>query len=100
MSIQKLLNHLDEKFFDISKHTAQEVIEEIKTYKTQQDAEYKKLRAEHKLTFGKYKNFKISELVKIEKGRSYLEWLLSQSWFVEKNEDLVAEIERLGVKKN
>jgi len=100
MSIQKLLNHLDAKFFDLSKHTSQEVIEEIKAYKKTQDTEYKKLKSELKLTFGKYKNFKIEELVKIDKGRSYLEWLLKQSWFVEKNEDLVEEMARHGIKKN
>jgi len=99
-TLQKLLNHLDEKFLDISKHTAQDVIDEIETYRAQKDEEYKKLKKENKLLFGKYKGYTIEELTKTLKGTDYCRWLLKQAWFDEKFTDLIQEMAKYGIKKN
>jgi len=99
-TLQKLLNHLDEKFLDISKHTAQDVIDEIETYRAQKDEEYKKLKKENKLLFGKYKGYTIEELTKTLKGKDYCRWLLKQAWFDEKFNDLIEEMAKYGIKKN
>lgn len=99
MSLQKLIDHLDVKFFDLSKHSAADLYQGILDYKAKQDQEYKKLKTENKITFGKYKGFSIKELTSTLKGKDYCRWLLKQEWFTEKFTDLIEEMERFGIKK-
>lgn len=99
MSLQKLIAHLDEKFFDLSKHSAADLYQEILDYKKTQDEQYKKLKTENKITFGKYKGFSVKELTSTLKGKDYCRWLLKQDWFCEKFTDLIEEMEKYGIKK-
>jgi uncharacterized protein (DUF3820 family) len=100
MSIQKLIDHIDIKFFDLSKYSAADLYQGILDYKTEQDEQYKKLKTENKVTFGKYRGFSIRELTSTLKGKEYCRWLLKQDWFTEKFTDLIEEMEKYGIKKN
>jgi len=99
MSLQKLLDHLNEKFDDISMVTGSELYQSIEEYKKEQDTKYQKLKSEGKITFGRYRGYTVKEMVRTMKGRDYLRWLLQQTWFTEKFTDLVEQIEKEGIKK-
>lgn len=61
---------------------------------------FAKTKADGKLTFGKYAGYSLDELAKTDKGKSYLQWLLSQSFFSrEKYPEYHAKLEELGLKK-
>jgi len=97
--IQKLLEHLNQKFDDISMTTGSELYQSIEEYKKEQDTKYQKLKQEGKISFGKYKGYSIKEMTRTMKGKDYLRWLLQQTWFTEKFTDLVEQIEKEGIKK-
>jgi uncharacterized protein (DUF3820 family) len=97
--IQKLLEHLNEKFPVISMTTGTELYSEIEEYKKEEDAKYQKLKQEGKITFGRYKGYSVTEMTRTSKGKDYLRWLLQQGWFTEKFVDLVEAIEKEGIKK-
>jgi uncharacterized protein (DUF3820 family) len=97
--IQKLLEHLNEKFPVISMTTGSELYSEIEDFKKEEDAKYQKLKQEGKITFGKYKGYSVTEMTRTPKGKDYLRWLLQQGWFTEKFTDLVEQIEAQGIKK-
>lgn len=103
MSLQKLLDHLQSRFsrdeLPLSKATGSEVFDAIVEYKKIQDEQYKKLKSEGKITFGKYKGYTVKEMCRTVKGKEYLSWLLTQSWFQEKFTDLVEVIKKEGIKK-
>lgn len=61
---------------------------------------YMENKADGKLSFGKYAGYSILELSKTEKGKDYLQWLMSQSFFSEaKFEGYHAQLKELGIKK-
>ena len=97
--IQRLLEHLGEKFEDISTITGSDVYQAIEEYKAEEDEKYQKLKQEGKITFGKYKGYSVKEMTRTMKGKDYLRWLLQQTWFTEKFTDLVEQIEAQGIKK-
>ena len=49
------------------------------------------------ITFGKYNGYLVSELMGIDKGRDYLQWLIGQSW-IDKFPEIIKECSRLGIK--
>ena len=100
MSLQKLIEHLDKNFFNPAEHKGEEIYQAVLDFKKTQDEEYKKLKTENKLVFGKYKGFTVKELTKTMKGKDYCRWLLKQEWFTEKFDDLIEEMAKYGIKKN
>ena len=61
---------------------------------------YKANKKDNKLTFGKFSGYSIKEVAASEKGKSYLEWMMSQSWFTaEKFPEHYEELKRLKIKK-
>ena len=70
----------------------------IDEFADMEEKRYAMLRKDKKLTFGKYRGYTVKELALTEKGATYCAWLLSQTWFVEKNSHLVDEIKELGIK--
>ena len=72
----------------------------IQDYIATEQASYTKNKENKALTWGKYAGYTIKELCLTEKGKSYVEWLLSQAFFTEdKFGDLIAECKALGIKK-
>ena len=97
--IQRLIEHLNEKFDDISMVTGSEIYQAIEEYRKDEDAKYQHLKQEGKITFGKYKGYSVKEMTRTMKGKDYLRWLLQQTWFTEKFTDLVEQIQNEGIKK-
>lgn len=52
----------------------------IDSYIDKEEAEYKKNKENNLITWGKYKGYSVKELALTDKGKSYLEWTLSQTW--------------------
>ena len=100
-SYTEQLKHYISRHFEndndtIDATTLDSLIEEFAQIKK---AEYDKLKADRKLSFGKYRGYTVKELSASEKGREYLSWLLGQTWFAERNSILVDEIRKLGIKR-
>jgi len=70
----------------------------IDEFAAMEEKRYAAMRKDKKLTFGKYRGYTVKELALSEKGAAYCSWLLSQTWFVEKNSHLVDEIKELNIK--
>ena len=52
----------------------------IEDYSKKESEQYRKNKENKALTFGKWKGFTVKELSVSDKGKAYLEWLLSQTW--------------------
>ena len=92
-----LLDKLEE---DNTINTITEVTEFIDQYIEEEDEKYRKNKKNKALTFGRWKGFTVKELSVSDKGKSYLEWLLTQQWFSEdKFADIHEECKTLGIKK-
>ena len=101
MSLNKLVDHLNEKFPEgLVEVTGAMVYDAVIEFKKTQDEQYQKLKSEGKVTFGKYKGYTVKELCRTMKGKEYCKWLLTQGWFNEKFTDLVEEMGKQGIKKN
>lgn len=100
MSIRKLIDAIDVKFPEPSEMVAAEIMAFIDNYAAENEQEYKKLRANGQLSFGKFRGYSIKELCLTPKGIDYVQWLLSCGWFTEdKYEALHADIKECGVTK-
>ena len=99
MSLNKFKIALLEKFPDF-KVENEEIYNFEETYIADQQREFKQNKSGNKLSFGKYVGYSISELALTDKSKSYLEWLVSQTFFtVEKFPEYYDEIKRLKIKK-
>ena len=99
MSLNKFKIALLEKFPDF-KVENEEIYNFVETYIADQQREFKQNKSGNKLSFGQYVGYSISELALTDKGKSYLEWLVSQTFFtVEKFPEYYDEIKRLKIKK-
>ena len=78
MALNKLFTVLVEKFSSDDKH--EEVLNFIDTYIADEQKQYEKNKQDKALTFGKFAGYSVKELSTTVKGKSYLSWLLSQSW--------------------
>ena len=97
MSLNKFKIALLEKFPDL-KVENEEIYNFVETYIADQQREFKQNKSGNKLSFGKYVRYSISELALTDKGKSYLEWLVSQTFFtVEKFPEYYDEIKRLKI---
>ena len=74
------------------------VFAHIDAFAENEEKKYEALRKDKKLSFGRYRGYTVKELSVSEKGREYLGWLVSQTWFIQKNQHLVDEINELGIK--
>lgn len=73
----------------------------LNVYVQKQKEEYLKSVDTGILNFGKYKGMQISKLSEDAKGREYLQWLLTQSSFVEnpRNKHIIDAINQANIKK-
>ena len=101
MSIAKLIHAIGEKFGEVNLDTsAPDVVKFIEEYSEQQQNLFKSQKNNGQITFGKYRGYTVRELLLVDKGRSYLEWLLQQEWFGEERYNtLKGEIMAEGIKK-
>lgn len=76
MSLVKFQTALHEEFPELG----QEIATFLEVYIAKEKAEYKDNKKDNKLTFGKFKGYSILELSTLEKGKDYLQWVLSQTW--------------------
>ena len=97
MSLTKLQEGL-KKFTDDDK--AIDIISYVNDFIDEQTAQYKQNKENNCLTFGKWKGFTMKEMAANEKGKSYIKWLLAQTWFSEdKFEDLFNDMRQCGLLK-
>ena len=84
---QKLYDAMNNKVMEEHETEKETTVEGLmdfaREYVDQQRVEYEENKSKKALTFGKWKGFKVAELAQTEKGRSYLTWLLSQTWCTE-----------------
>ena len=81
--------------------TSDSLMSFIDEYCEEDRKRYLKNKEDRCLSFGKHAGFKISQLCQNEKGKSYVQWLLKQSWFnADKYPELFEDIEKCGIKKN
>ena len=67
----------------------------INGYIDAEQAKYTSNKKDGRLTFGKFKDYSVDQIVKAPKGLDYLKWLLEQSWFnAEKFGDLYTEVSK------
>jgi hypothetical protein len=96
MSLSKFAIAFDERF----KTMPIEYRTFIDEYMENEKKEYDSNKQNGKLTFGKYRGYSIKELSLTQKGKEYLEWLMSQTFFTEdKFSDLHKELKELKIKK-
>lgn len=97
MSVQKFITSFNEQFKDVPSQYSTWMDD----YLNKEKDEYKQNKDSGKLTFGKYKGYSIVNLSKDEKGKSYLQWLIHQSFFTkDKFGYLIDAINEAGIKKN
>ena len=63
--------------------TTSAVMDYIDTFIDKEQKKYETLKDKKALTFGKFKGFTVKEVAAAPKGKSYLEWLLGQTWCTE-----------------
>ena len=81
MSIKLLRSSLIEHISMADKDmSSNDILEWIDSYIETEDKKYKKQKDNRQITWGKYRGYSVKELSLTEKGSSYLEWTLSQSW--------------------
>lgn len=98
MSLIKFRDNLLENIPDLD--NTNPVFKFLQDYIETEQKVYKANKKDGKLNFGKFSSFTIKEVASSEKGRSYLTWLLSQSWFTpDKFEAEHLELKRLKIKK-
>jgi hypothetical protein len=96
MSLLKFAIALDEKFPTLPN----EYKEFIQAYIETEQKAYESNKSNGKLTFGKYRGYSVKELSLTIKGKDYLQWLMSQTFFTsEKFPDLYKELNELKIKK-
>ena len=96
MSLLKFAIALDEKFPTLPN----EYKEFIQAYIETEQKAYESNKSNGKLTFGKYRGYSVKELSLTIKGKDYLQWLMSQTFFTsEKFPDLYKELDNLKIKK-
>lgn len=99
MALRRLVEELNAKY-DADNSTAKDILDFIDTFVEDEQKTYKKNKDNRALMFGKWKGFTIKELSVSDKGRSYVEWLLTQQWFEEsKYPDLFEDIKACNIKK-
>ena len=99
MSLNKLISAINQDF-DLENKSASELLDFITVYAEKDREQYQKNKQNRAIHFGKWKGFTIKELSVSDKGRSYVEWLLTQQWFEEsKYPDLFEDIKACNIKK-
>lgn len=104
MALRKLKESIIDEFPTIDQEcndvTADALFQFIDNYIEEDSKQYKKNKENKALTFGKWKGFTVKELSVSEKGKSYLEWLLSQTWCDESKFGFIhEECSALNIKK-
>jgi hypothetical protein len=98
MSLLKFKDALLEHIPDLDNTNV--VFKFLQEYIENEQKIYKANKKDNKLTFGKFSGYTIKEVASSEKGKSYLEWLMAQSWFVpDKFPEHYEELKRLKIKK-
>ena len=99
-AIKQLRETLVEKMIVNPDISVSGIMDSIDEFITEQDNQYQKNKDNKALTFGKWKGFTIKELSVSDKGKSYLEWLLSQQWCDEQKFGYIhEECKALNIKK-
>ena len=97
MSLAKLQEGLkkfteDDKSYDVISYVNDFIDEQQKTY-----TQNKENRC---ISFGKFKGSSMEDMSKTTTGKSYIQWLLKQSWFTEeKFQDLYEDMRTFGLLK-
>ena len=100
LATSKLIEAVNQRYPDLTEINGADLMQFIQEYSDRQYEEYKKLKANRELHFGKYKGYTIKELCLTTKGKDYMIWLMSQTWFSEdKYPDLYDDIKSCGLKK-
>jgi hypothetical protein len=99
MSLVKFRDALVAEIPDVD--TSNKVFKFLQDYIENDIKLYKSNKKDNKLTFGKFAGYTIKEVASGgDKGKSYLEWLMAQSWFTEeKFPNEYEELKRLKIKK-
>jgi hypothetical protein len=96
MSLVKFATAIDEKFPEMPS----EYKDFITSYIEAEQKVYTDNKSNGKITFGKYKGYSVKELALTAKGKDYLQWLMSQTFFTEdKFPDLYNQLKELKIKK-
>ncbi len=75
-------------------HDSKLLTDELKAVLLEHDIKYNS-KPSLKMPFGKFKGESISNILNMDKGRSYLEWVARQEYVKEKFQDILAEIRRV-----
>ena len=75
-------------------HSKNHLTDELKAILLEHDNELKS-KPSVKMPFGKFKGELISNIVNMDKGRSYLEWVARQEYVKEKFQDVLVEIQKV-----
>ena len=98
MALVRFRDNLLEQMPDINQ--TEGVFKFLQEYIEKEQKEYKNNKKDNKLSFGKFSGYTIKEVASSEKGKSYLEWLMAQSWFTpDKFQEHYDELKRLKITK-
>jgi hypothetical protein len=86
MALRKLRESIMENFPTVNDEgndvSGTHLLEFIDSHMEAEQKQYENNRANNLITWGKYRGYSVEELSRTEKGKSYLEWTLSQSWVI------------------
>lgn len=100
MALNRLQVFLNEKLSDAPKMSQKTLMGHIKSFIAEEQKTYETNKENGCLTFGKHRGFKIDDLVTNETGKSYLLWLVRQTWMTqEKFPDLMDAMAKHGITK-
>ena len=98
MSLKKLEQEV--ATLDIANMSGIDVLAFISQYVADEKKSYESNKAARNITWGKYKGNSVSQVANMEKGKSYLEWTLSQTWMTEdKFSWFYDECKKIGISK-
>ena len=97
MSLTKLQEGL-KKFTEDDKAT--DVISYVNDFIDEQQKTYTQNKENRCISFGKHKGSSMEDMSKTQAGKSYIQWLLKQTWFTEdKFQDLYDDMRKFGLLK-
>ena len=97
MSLSKLSESLNLFTED---DTAESVITHVRNFIDKQQQTYTQNKENRCISFGKHKGSSMEDMSKTQAGKSYIQWLLKQTWFTEdKFQDLYDDMRKFGLLK-
>lgn len=73
-------------------------VEWIDKFAEEETKKYREAKRDGKLTFGKYRGYTVKELNLTDKGKDYLQWLITQQWVKDSKPHIIEEVTSLGVR--